>query len=134
MTIDSVKEYHLKRRSFVILPEAGLLVAKLGTSFSHTDLLKACGISDKDCQRIIDNNPRGYFMNNNLVIYQGDNVEEGSDWLLSEANQHMVKTFWKDLKSVFPINKQTKIFFGVHRGKPGELWPTTNPVEQSFFE
>lgn len=83
---------------------------------------------------MIANYPRGYFLNNKLVIYQLDDVAEGEYWELKPENYFYVRKYFPDLKRIFHLNAKTKFFLGVIRGKEGDIWPTINEVDVDFFE
>lgn len=95
--------------------------------------MKSCGFSEDRIHEIIENYPRGYFWDNRLVIYQGENVAEGECWKLKSENYKFVRDFYSDLCRIFGINKETKIFLGVKRGRLGELWPVVEEVDLDFF-
>lgn len=128
-----VEDYHKKRRPFVIIPQIGIIISHLENSFSHSELLQNCGFSAERIKEMIENYPRGYFLDNKLVIYQGDDVKEGECWTLKSENFHYVQDFWNDLCHIFDITPKTKVFLGVKRGKIGELWPVVNEVNIDFF-
>lgn len=130
----AVKEYHQKRRPFIIIPETGLILGECGQPYSHNEILARLGLDEEQVKHVIENYPRGYFLDNKLVMYQQDNVAEGSCWELKPENYFYVRKYFPDLKQIFGINKKTKIFLGVLRGKEGEIWPTINEVLQDFFE
>ncbi len=130
----AVEEYHLKRRTFIIIPNLSLIIGDVENGQSHTELLQSMGLPENVVREIIENNPRGYFLDNKLVIYQSDNIKEGEAWALREENYPEVKRFYPELKRVFQINSNTKIFLGVLRGKPGVLWDVINEVDVTFFD
>ena len=116
------------------MPHLSLIIGDTENGQSHPELLQSMGFSDQRIKEIIENNPRGYFMDNNLVIYQGDNIKEGDAWLLNERNYPEVKRFYPELKRIFQFNSKTKVFLGVLRGKPGVQWDTVNEVDLTFFD
>lgn len=130
----TVKEYHLKRRPFIIFPETGLILGESGLPYSHNEILSRLGLDNERIKYVIENYPRGYFLDNKLVIYQLNNVPEGTCWELKPENNFYVRKYFPDLKQIFGINTKTRIFLGVLRGKEGEIWPTVNEVPQDFFE
>ena len=130
---EAIINYHEQRRPFVIIPEIGIILGRAGKAFAHNELLQNCGFSEEKVHEIIQNCPRGYFLDNRLVIYQGENVAEGESWELKPENYKFVRSFYPDLCRIFDINAQTKIFLGVKRGRIGELWPVVNEVNLDFF-
>ena len=131
---NAVEEYHRKRRAFIILPQVGIIIGEPGQPNSHREILKHIGCSDEQISHILENYPRGYFLNNKLVMYQSDDVKEGESWQLQPENYDLVKKYFGDLKKIFNINKDCQIFLGVNRGKEGEIWPTINEVDEKFFK
>ena len=130
----ALTDYHSKRRPFIIIPEIGLILGECGQPYSHNEILSRLGLNEEQVKYIIANYPRGYFLDNKLVIYQLDDVSEGTCWELKPENYFYVRKYFPDLKQIFRINKKTKIFLGVLCGKEGEIWPTINEVPQDFFE
>ena len=126
--------FHALRRAFIILPNAGLILGEINQTFSHREILTNCGFSPEQISFILENYPRGYFLNNKLVIYQADDNKECQTWELKEENYPLVKKYYPDLKNIFHITPQTQFFLGVAKGKVGEIWPTINEVEPDFFE
>ncbi len=131
---EAIINYHEQRRPFVIIPEIGIIFSQVGKPFAHSELLRNCGFSEEQVHKIIESCPRGYFLNNRLVIYQGENINEGESWMLKPENYKFVRSFYPDLCRIFEINAETKIFLGVKRERPGELWPVINEVDLEFFK
>lgn len=130
---EPVINYHKQRRPFIIFPGIGIIFGQAGEPLAHIEILTRLGLSESQAKMIIEICPRGYFLNNNLVFYQGDHVEEGKCWELKEENYPLVKIFFNDLQKIFGLNENTKIFLGVKRGKIGDIWPTVNKVSPDFF-
>ena len=128
-----VEKYHSQRRAFIIIPNAGLILGEKGIPFSHREILSSCGFNLEQISFILENYPRGYFLNNKLVLYQSDDVKEGDSWKLKKENFPLVEKYYPDLKKIFDITPETQIFLGVYRGKEGEIWPTINEVPTDFF-
>jgi len=119
------KDFRNKRRPFIIFPETGLLVGELGTSLSHNDMLISIGLDGVRINYIINNYPRGYFMNNDLVFYQGNNFTEGNVLEIENKNVSIIKKYIYDFENIFKINDKTSIYFGI---KVGEIWPKINQI------
>lgn len=130
---EEVINYHKQRRPFVIIPDVGIIVAHSGQPFAHIELLTNCCIEANKAKEIIETCPRGYFLDNKLVMYQGENVAEGECWELKPENFVFVRSFYADLRRIFNFNAKTKVFLGVKRGKIGEIWPVIDEVNQDFF-
>ncbi len=131
---DDVKAYHQKRRAFIIIPQIGVVVAQKGSILSHREILQFLGISAERIKEIIKNNPRGYFMDNTLVLYQGEDIKEGENWELKAENYKTVKENFSDLQKLFNINQDTQIYLGVKPGALGAVWEKVNYVSVDFFE
>lgn len=130
----ALDDYHEQRRPFIILPKVGIIIGEKGMSYSHRDILANLGFNPEQIFSTLEAYPRGYFLNNKLVIYQSDDVKEGEYWVLKEENYPLVRQYFDDLKNLFHLSPDTKIFLGILRGKEGELWPTVNEVDFDFFE
>lgn len=130
----SVKAYHKKRRAFIIIPEVGLILGESGQPSSHRDILANLGLDNEQTSHVLQNYPRGYFLDNNLVIYQSNDDIKQESWELKPENYFYVRKYFQDLKNLFRITAKTKIFLGVKCAKEGEIWPTINEVKSSFFE
>ena len=91
---EAIIDYHERRRPFVIIPEIGIIFSRFGNAFAHNELLQNCGFSEERVHEIIENFPRGYFLDNRLVIYQGENVAEGESWTLKPENYKFVCSFY----------------------------------------
>ena len=129
-----VEKFHSERRAFIIIPNAGLILGEINQPFSHREILTNSGLMQEQINFILENYPRGYFLNNTLVFYQADDSKESSTWELKKENYPLVKKYYPDLKNIFHITAQTQIFLGVAKGKEGEIWPTINEVSSDFFE
>ncbi len=130
----ALNDYHAQRRAFIIIPEGGLIVGESGQPFSHRDILTNLGLDKEQITHVLQNYPRGYFLDNTLVIYQADDNLEQKSWELKPENYFYVRKYFQDLKNLFRMTAKTKIFLGVKCGKEGEVWPTINEVKSSFFE
>ena len=130
----ALNDYHAQRRAFIIIPAGGLIVGESGQPFSHRDILTNLGLDKEQITHVLQNYPRGYFLDNTLVIYQADDNLEQKSWELKPENYFYVRKYFQDLKNLFRMTAKTKIFLGVKCGKEGEVWPTINEVKSSFFE
>ena len=130
----ALEEYHSQRRAFVLVPNVGMILGEKGKPFSHREILTNCGFNPEQISFMLENYPRGYFLNNKLVLYQSDDVKEGDSWELKKENFPVVKKYYSDLKKIFNFNSETKVFLGVYRGKEGDIWPTINEVSLDFFD
>ena len=132
--VNEVELYHQKRRAFIIVPQVGIIVAQKGSIMSHEEILQSLGISKEKIKNIIKDNPRGYFMDNTLVLYQGDDIKEGECWELKAENYKIVAENFADMKKLFDLNLDTPVYLGVKQGKLGEVWEKIHQVPITFFE
>lgn len=121
--------FHKMRRPFFVFPETGLLVGEYGKSMSHNDILVSLGFDKSRITYIIDKFPRGYFMDNNLVFYQGGNFIEGNILQVEEKNINIIKKYIYDFENIFKINEKTDIYLGVKVGKIGDVWSKVNKIK-----
>lgn len=128
------KQFHTSRRAFIIFPETGILISKLHSPMSHTEMLKSLDLSADVIASVINNNPRGYYKDNNLVFYQGSSMLLGDVWELKPENYPTVKEYFQDLKKMLSFKNDVNIFFGVRAGDVGDVWSLINPVKLSFFK
>lgn len=131
---DEVKQYHQRRRAFVIIPQVGIIVAQKGSIMSHEEILQSLGMPQEKVNEAIKNNPRGYFMDNTLVLYQGADIKENECWELKEENYKTVAEYFADIQKLFNINKDTQCYLGVKRGELGAIWERVHQVPITFFE
>ena len=120
--------FHNERRAFIVFPETGLLVEEFGVSKSHNDMLVSVGFDDKRIRYIIENFPRGYFKDNDLVFYQDDNFTEGNILQLNKNNISVIKKYIYDFENIFKVNDNTNIYLGVKVGKIGDVWDKVNKI------
>ena len=97
----TVINYHKQRRPFIIIPETGLILGETGQPFSHREILSRCGLDDEQVKYVLENYPRGYFLDNKLVIYQREDVEEGSCWELKPENYFYVRKYFPGKPAFF---------------------------------
>ncbi|OPZ78797.1 MAG: hypothetical protein BWY78_00389 [Alphaproteobacteria bacterium ADurb.Bin438] len=108
--------FHSLRRAFIIFPEIGIVLLQKEKTFSHKEILQNMGYDKENIKKMIKNYPRGYFKDNELVLYQDDFNQ------LSKENLNIVKNVFEDFKNLFNLNENTKIYSGVIKGKIGEIW------------
>ncbi len=132
--VNEVELYHQRRRAFIIVPQVGIIIAQKGSIMSHVEILQSLGMSQERIMETIKNNPRGYFMDNTLVLYQGDNVKESSCWELKEENYKVVAKNFPDMQKLFSLNQDTQVYLGVKRGELGAIWERVHQVPITFFE
>lgn len=120
--------FHKARRPFIIFPESGVLLGELATTKSHNDILVSMGLDTKYIKYIIKNFPRGYFKDNDLVLYQDDNFVEGNILKVDSKNIPVIKKYIYDFEKLFNIDEKTNIYLGLRVGKIGDVWDKINKI------
>lgn len=110
---EEVKNFHQTRRAFLCISDM-LLIAPLNVEWSHLEWLLNMGFSELDADKIIVENCRGYFLNNELHFYTGYNFDSSLD-----TEKQFFKTL-PELVARLNLNKQVKIFGGKIKGRGGE--------------
>ena len=72
--------------------------------------------------------PRGYFMDGELCIYQGYDMTPGAKWALTDDGKKIVQQYVADLRAIFNLNDETRVYTGVIVGEIGEVWKKINMV------
>lgn len=135
MDIDTdIATYHKRRRAFIILPKVGLILSEFGSILSHEEILAHAGISSVNIAKIIQNYPRGYYLDNVLTLYQGGKIKVGETWELHPKNFSAVQKVFPDLERILGLNAETKIYLGVKCGVLGAVWERYNQVDINFFK
>lgn len=112
VTKDESRDFHSRRRAFVILDNKLRFIPK-GSTMSHFEFCqnKFPNLSRDDFNKIT----RGYFLDGDLVFYK-DNFIYDND-VINEA-----LAFVKEIKNILSL-ETAKIYFGLIVGRPGEDWP-----------
>ena len=119
--------FHAVRRAFIMMPN-GLLVVPKNMDISHNDMLRNLGFAADEVARIMNEVPRGYFMNNEIVVYQGYDMTPGAVWCLNLGGYQVMRSFISDLRREFAATDNTCIWMGVRVGKIGSVWETLYPT------
>jgi hypothetical protein len=106
------ENYHKMRRAFIIIRDAGLIIADANSPLSHSQLLDKLGMP----QTILNDNPRGVFQNNSILLYQGNFNP------LSTENMNLAEKYIPDLIRIFNCPIDVPIYSGVHPGPVGQIW------------
>ena len=110
VTKDESREFHKRRRAFVIFEDKVYLIDK-NSEMSHWEFCQnMLNITKEQFVEIT----RGYYLNEDLVFYK-DNFSY-DDKVIREALNHVV-----EIKEKLNID-YAKINFGLKAGKPGEIW------------
>jgi len=116
----------MNKTKFLIIPETGLVIAKFGLNISHEQILKNLNISKEQIEHIIIKYPRGYYMDNTIVLYQGNDLTPGMKLELRPESYIIIKDFYSDLKKIFSLNTRTRFYGGLLVGTPGTTWQNIN--------
>lgn len=116
----------MNKTKFLIIPETGLVVAKFGLNISHEQILKNLNISKEQIDHIINKYPRGYYLDNTIVLYQGNDLTPGKKLELKPESYKIVSDFYNDLKKIFSLNTRTRFYGGLLVGIPGTQWQNIN--------
>jgi len=113
--MDSETDFHRRRKAFVLLKNAGILMAKDGFAGSHADLLREAGFVESQARGIIETCPRGYALDGNVYFYQGADFST-----LNAENREFAKRW-------LPFFRQSgmltgRAFDGMRRGTVGAVW------------
>ena len=114
------KNFHTNRRAFIIMPDAGLVVAPVNFDGGHTDLL--IRLHYPKIRYAMDNFPRGYFMDGELCIYTGHDMTPGAIWEIKDDNMDVVRKTIPYFRRAFDINDDTPVYLGVRVGRIGAIW------------
>ena len=128
MTQSPARNFHVDRRIFIMMPWLALMVAPKNMDITHEQMLQNYGISDQDIQKLLVMVPRGYFMNSELVIYQGCDMTPGAIWCVAPYNYNFLRCFVPDLRREFGVTNDTCVWMGVRVGKIGSVWETLYPT------
>ena len=123
-------KFHESRRAFIIMRDAGLLVAPTNTDISHTQMLKNMDLYERDLRYVLREMPRGYCMDGELCVYQGFS---GPTWELTKSNYQIVQQYIPDLKALFNLNDDSNMYLGVRVGEVGEVWERINKTTIANF-
>ena len=126
----NAKKFHESRRAFIIMRDAGLLVAPTNTDISHTQMLKNMDLYGRDLRYVLMEMPRGYCMNAELCLYQGFS---GDTWKLADANYSLVQQYMPDLRALFNLNDNSNMYLGVRVGNIGDVWERINKTTIGEF-
>lgn len=102
------------------MPDAGLVVAPVGFSGGHTELLVK--LHYPRLRYAMENFPRGYFMDDELCVYTGHDMTPGAVWEIKDDNMETVRSAIPDFRRVFNVKDETPVYLGVRVGEIGKIW------------
>lgn len=113
--MNAEEDFHRRRKAFVLLKEAGILLAQDGFSGSHFDLLRQAGFVESQARGIIETQPRGHALGGDVYFYQGVDFSP-----LSSENRETARQW-------LPFFRQNgmltgRAFDGMRRGDAGQPW------------
>lgn len=127
------KNFHIMRRAFIML-ESGLIVSAPGSDVSHEQMLSDIGMPSVKIRSVLAFNPRGYFMNGEICLYQGCDMRPGTKWELTDAGIKLVQIYLSDLRRIFNLNDETPVYTGVIVGDIGTIWEKINKTTLKTLE
>lgn len=127
------KNFHIMRRAFIML-ESGLIVSAPGSDVSHEQMLSDIGMPSVKIRSVLAFNPRGYFMNGEICLYQGCNMRPGTKWKLTDSGMKLVQIYLSDLRRIFNLNDETPVYTGVIVGDIGTIWEKINKTTLKTLE
>ncbi|MGN1227894.1 MAG: hypothetical protein ACI4TX_04550 [Christensenellales bacterium] len=109
-TIDESRDFHSKRRAFVIYKDT-LYFTEKGNSMSHWEFCSnKFNLTKSDFNELT----RGYYMDGNIVFYKDNFIYD--DKVIQDGLKYI-----NQIKNILNISN-VKIYFGVIIGNVGENW------------
>jgi len=100
-----------KIRNFIIIPNAGIVMATENSGLSHKDILKKLMYDNGYIQNAIMNYPCGYYKSDKIVFFQGDlSMPETVRPLMSD-NILIVKNKLAELKKMLRCGDNVSVQF-----------------------
>jgi hypothetical protein len=128
----NAKQFHESRRAFIIMRDAGLLVAPTNTNLSLQDMFTKMGLSFAQTMHYLSDTPRGYYMTGELCLYQGALLNQKT-WELKQKNYKLVQQYMPDLRALFNLNNDSNMYLGVRVGRVGDVWKRINKTTIGEF-
>ena len=122
MKAKSVYSFHTVRRAFIMMPDGNLLLAPEKSDLSHEQMLCHIGMNQGDIPNFMTTVPRGYYMDNDVCVYQGLDMTPGTIWRVAPTNYHVIKSFVPKLRQAFQVTDETNLYLGVRVGAVGTVW------------
>jgi len=131
---NSEQSFHTNRRAFIIMHDGrGLVLEPKGSDLSHKQMFENIGLGALSVQYCLETYPRGYFMDDELCVYQGCDMTPGNKWELSQQNYAIVRQYMPKLQRVFNLNDNSNLYLGVLVGTIGSIWDKINKTTISDF-
>lgn len=115
---------HHLRHAFIIFPNVGVLVEKLGDGLGHQQMLERMGLMPDQVFEILERVPRGYYMAGELCFYQGKDFKP-----LTPENVAWARYYFADLKQILNLPENVRIYSGMIVGKLGSHWMPMHPLD-----
>ncbi len=119
-------DFHRRRRAFIILG-GGVLVAPDGFDGAHFDLLRQSGFTSEEARDLIASNPRGYALDGNVFLYQGESFS-----CLSSENEKTARIWFPFFEKNGWLKTDGRIYNGMRAGEKGTVWRPIKEIEKSF--
>lgn len=117
------REFHRRRKAFVLFRETGILMGEDGFEGSHAELLSRTGLEPDRVREIIASEPRGFALDGDVYLYQGEGFSE-----LSAENKAYARTWLPFFRSMGLSAGNGRVFNGMIVGKPGESWTPVSEI------
>lgn len=131
---NSEQSFHINRRAFIIMPNGtGLVLGPQNADISHKQMFENLGFDATLVQHCLQTYPRGYFMNDELCIYQGCDMTPGKKWELTAQNYTVVQQYMPQLTDVFNLHNDTNLYLGGLVGDVGTIWKKINKTTIADF-
>lgn len=111
------RDFHKSRTAFLIVDGEIKILKESG--MSHFEWARSIGINETEFNNIV----RGYILDNTMVFYKGD--FEYDDEVINASRK-----YGSVLKKVCSLNGVYKVYCGVIKKEPGEVWPPKLFVEE----
>ncbi len=114
------QEFHQTRRAFFVFPNGVYFFQNK----SHLDWLTAQGFPNNTMQIY----PRGYYMDNNVVFYQGASMQFGANLGVAAENIKYIEKYYPQIQQKYKLDGSEKIYLGVVVGARDTIWERINPM------
>lgn len=122
-SLPAEREFHRQRKAFILFREAGILMGADGFEGSHAELLGRTGLESDRIRDIIACEPRGFALDGDIYLYQGEDFSE-----LSAENRAYARTWLPFFRALGLLTGNGRVFNGMIAGKPGERWTPVSEI------
>ncbi len=115
-----VEDFHASRRMFCIY-NGKLQIADSNLPYSHATWFEKEGWMSKEDDKLMDNMVRGIVDSKGNVYFY-----TGYDFKVNSEAENTFFPHLKELSEKLELDAQAKVFGGLTKAEPGEIWPATN--------